>query len=1279
MSTGEGRGTLFASFIPRYLARLLETTGPEDLANRPLPKSAALLFCDISGFTPLSEALGRHGKAGTEELTIHLNAYFQALLDVVEGWGGDTVKFGGDAVTVLFEKGEREELAGALRRACACGLDILSTLGASRQAKTPWGIFDLRLKIGASAGPLLAGVLGDPELQMEHILAGTALDRMAEAEHHASPGDLVVDAALQFLAGAGLVLEPEGEGFARVKGLTGSAGRPPHGDIPRPEAERVRPFLLPSVYGQLEAGSEALLSDHRPVVTVFAAFTGLDYADPKSLHRLDAYFRRVAALLRGYGGSFNRMDMGDKGSKFLCFFGAPESYENNEERAVAFALALRALEDEMPWLGCQRVGISAGTAYCGLMGSAERREYTVMGDAVNVAARLMGAAGEVGILVTKAVREATRARVRYGPFRRLTLKGKSAPLNASAPLSQIRRRVPRSVQSHLGFMGRVAERESLSRAFKRAGLGRPSPRVVVGEAGLGKTALLEACLAQWREKGARVAMGQCPAAGAEPYQGWAEIFRHLLTPGREGRDAMLRLWEALLPDQTEFIPLGLRLIGYAVPLSAAAQTLEPKEREEKLADLLARTLRALAVDHPVVVALDDLHAADEGTRALLEELPRRTRGARVLYLAASRPGAPLPPGAVTVELRGLPEAEAEALALAASGARRHPADLQRFLYHRSGGSPLFLLELVRDLKERQTLKVDREGRARWDADAAETLPGSVEGLLLARIDRLPLVTRNVLKVSACLGMAFDLDLLHGVFLPRMAPSELERQLVALKEIGVHPGDAGRNFAFAHATLRETAYGSVLLANRKAIHLRAGERLEARDAEGESPGLLAHHFGHAEAWDRALPYALKAARSAMDRYAYKQALVHFEEATKWAGKAGLALPLEELLAMAEMAVQTGSHETGLSLISRVFGFDGAPKASRLEAMFLKVRLYHDSGAYGTAVLAAQALVMEAGASPLLRTKTMAFWAADLFHLGRLQDAEEILRDACALAGSEGLDPHELNLVILRGAILFQRGDYAGALDACGSSQVWAEIHSNYPVAVRAHISISNALREEGRAEESAEHARKALKLASLVGSQINVMGSATALACALNSVHRTDEAIEVLEEHRPMLDTAKLPYAACAYLNQLGVSYYFKGEYAKALRSYRKCRTVAKCIANQQWMAHSTYNIADGLNTMGLKVRAVRDYLQALRRFEATRDIPYIVQATNDLMALYLELGDKKEEGSAARSFRETLKRMGATGVHHEVERPLMLQRGRRPVGRPPRALVRSPGGFLSSR
>jgi adenylate cyclase len=373
--------------------------------GEPLPERAegAALFADISGFTPLTEALALElgPRRGAEELTVHLNQVYDALIAELERYGGSVIGFSGDAITCWLDGDDG-------RRATAAALAMQGAMQQFHQVRTHSGrVVSLGMKAAVATGPVRRFVVGDPKYCLVDTMAGTTLERMAAGEHHAERGDVVVDDVTaanlgDALAIAGWRVEAEtGRRFAAVSGLELAV---PESPWPELGAEALRgetasSWVLPPVYERLNAGLGEFLAELRPACALFCRFTGIDYdRDPEAPQKLDRFIREVERILARFDGSLIQLTIGEKGSYFYAAFGAPIAHEDDAERACAAALALLELATTLPDIDPLQVGVTTGRMRTGAYGSRTRRTYGVLGDAVNRggrrALRLGTAAGD---------------------------------------------------------------------------------------------------------------------------------------------------------------------------------------------------------------------------------------------------------------------------------------------------------------------------------------------------------------------------------------------------------------------------------------------------------------------------------------------------------------------------------------------------------------------------------------------------------------------------------------------------------------------------------------------------------------------------------------------------------------------------------------------------------------------------------------------------------------------------------------------------------------------
>lgn len=919
------------SFIPAHTAHDLAAAAG-DLIGRERRLHAVTLFADVSGFTAISEALGRAGKSGTEELTRILNSYFEPMIALIEVYGGIVGKFGGDAMTVLFPylpddpdarfPGEAEALrpllhnadaarmTSAARRAVCCALAMQRDMTRYAAIRTSAGPFALAMKAGLAAGAVYAVNVGDASVggRVEFVIAGEAIDACSDAEHHAERGEVVVqDALLPLLNGLAQVAAREG--FTVVSGdLPDAAPAPLPAPPPLSEAalDDVARFIPPTVAGRLAAGREEFIDEHRRVTVLFMRFANFDYAgDPQVGARLGAYLGQVTRIVARYGGLLNKVDMGDKGSKAIIVFGAPVAYEDDAQRALRCALALSALPG-MP----VSLGINSGLVYCGRVGSRARREYTVMGDAVNLSARLMQYAQPGQIIVSAATQQAAPG-FGWQALPAITVKGKTEPitiyaLHSAPPAVGMGSGGLREPVYKLPMVGRAAELGMIEDKLTLAQGGSGQIVGVVAEAGMGKSRLVAEAIRSARARGMRVYGGAAQSYNADlPYVVWMTIWRDLFSlDAAQPPDAQIAALEAALsaidPALRVRLPLVGPVVGLTIPDNAMTRVLEAGLRAELLHALLLICLAHASAPSdasaPLLIVLEDCHWIDPASRALTEYLGRNLARLPVLLLMAYRPPVeehldrdfafmlPAMRFGHFTELRlGRFSADEAAvlvmLKLAQTIGQRGPLPpsvLERVL-ERAEGNPFYIDELVNLMHD--------QGVDPHDDDALErmALPDSLQSLILSRIDRLTENEQIILKVASVIGRVFRASWIPGSYPEAGATPEVFIRLGRLSDLELTPLDRPEpelEYLFKHVLTQEVAYESMAYATRASLHERVGLFIEGRyaDALDDYVHLLAFHFGRTADTERQRRYFRLAGDAARRAYANQAAVRYYTALT-----------------------------------------------------------------------------------------------------------------------------------------------------------------------------------------------------------------------------------------------------------------------------------------------------------------------------------------------------------------------------------------------------------------
>ncbi|MBU1879683.1 MAG: AAA family ATPase, partial [Chloroflexi bacterium] len=566
------------TYVPRCLADQV-TAHPTPGQPRGQFLDGTVLFADISGFTSMSEKLGQRGPAGTEELTAIVNDYFDEMLRIIAQSDGDLLKFAGDAMLVYFPaftRGDETEADWAIRAA----LRMRRAMPRFQAIATSQGTFPLRMKVGLASGRFLAAQVGTAE-RMEFIVVGPAIQSVMAAEGAAASGQVVMDDATRQRAHANTRWQPLDNGrsaldtdqpFALDDFEIAAPSRRRAVFLPGRKApvllrqiaqeldrlEALAPYLAPELLFKLVAGGKQrrVESEYRATTVLFGNVIGPErFFDVLSDHEdgapvlaavLDQHFTPVQQIIANHGGIISRIDPYGAGSKLLVLLGAPVAHEDDPQRAVAAALAVREqmtdintaahyalarhgvdLPPDEPVFQ-QRMGITLGTTFAGEAGTQSRREYTVMGDEVNLAARLMSASSYGQILLSRRVQERGGPRFLLHALPPIRVKGKSQPIPIYEALGR-RRVTPAELLPPAPLCGREPEMAVAAAALQDARTGQGRVLILAGDAGVGKTRLAceiatrattEGLVVLW---GAALGYGQAP-----PYDLWREILADLL-------------------------------------------------------------------------------------------------------------------------------------------------------------------------------------------------------------------------------------------------------------------------------------------------------------------------------------------------------------------------------------------------------------------------------------------------------------------------------------------------------------------------------------------------------------------------------------------------------------------------------------------------------------------------------------------------------------------------------------------------------------------------------
>jgi len=723
--------------------------------------------------------------------------------------------------------------------------------------------------------------------------------------------------------------------------------------------------LAPLLRRARELDQDGHLADagERKHVTVMFAdvsgFTKLSEAeDPEEIRNLlNACFARMADVVARYGGYIDKFI----GDELMVLFGAPRSIEDHASRALHAALAMRealaAFAQQHSQLLARDLdmhfGINSGVVIAGAMGVDARREYTVMGDAVNVAARLAAHAEAGEILVGADTRRLIGDGFVFDDPVRIELEGRSEAVEVQHLLSG--RADARGARDDLAagvpMVGRDWELHALRDILGEVIAQRRARSVTIaGNAGIGKTRMLREFRA-WVESahpGTAFLLGEAlPHMTMTPYFLVASSIRNALGV-REGEsvgDIRARLRNVLVGagiDESEPLDAIQAMLGIEAQ-GGGLENLPPQDRKDRIFAASRDIILALAKAAPVVLAFEDLHWADELSNELIDYLVSGLAASPVLVLMSTRPIVDEESIARQIDLRlprnthtrlALPELDAESsealVRRLAPGIERWPRAVEAIVM-RGQGNPFFVESILGVLVDRGVLVSGPDGVALSDPSAAADVPETVWDVLADRIDRLPPDEKRVVQMSAIVGRLFWEDLVRNLaHLPVHKHLQALNQRDFVDRVGRAAFSEDWEWAFKHVLVQEVAYSSLLRETRRAGHRAAAEWLEERvgDRRPEFATLLAYHYRRAEVWSKTAEFAEAAGDRAVSLFAhreakdaYLQALEALDrlptdpdvqqrrvDATLKLARAAVYSPTEEVLAALERA-KAITEETG----------------------------------------------------------------------------------------------------------------------------------------------------------------------------------------------------------------------------------------------------------------------------------------------------------------------------------------------------------------------------------
>lgn len=901
---------LMTQYIPFRLVRSIGEM-PCCFFERKLEQlGGVVVYFDIVGFTPI---VANHVNAGQDIgiLSEIFRRYYSIVIETIKIMGGSVFQFAGDSILVCFERLYGESETDNWNRALSAMQLSLVRSEAFNSENSGANGFVLEPKIGIGYGSFYQILLGDRTRFITPVIAGDAVDEAVRSENACHGREIVIGkGARDFAQSIGMgdcfterngfwVLEALPEGFADGVERPSFCDEQLLFENPR-YYNRINAFINPMIQHQIKTHFQGFLGEYREITCVMVRFEGkfIKTSDEFNLvegyNNLNAVYELMQDKATRFGGFCTKPDLSDKGTVIPVLFGAPTALENKERNAMLFVEELLRVRDDRPFIESITVGVATGDVYCGEFGGYTRKDYSVVGSAINFAARLMMMPENNVAYLDEATRKKTESLCDSDPTKKIFLKGFAAEQSVYRYVGP--RKEKKAEKRRIGMVGREDELESLKRAY-RAMLGKyVSFCPIIGDAGMGKSYLVENFLA-W----ASAETGELSILSGSCYQyeettlffPWRSVIKSITgiydSMSREEILAHISgLFREILPDvESIWIPYFLNMLGFDFGEDESMKEIDVGIKQERFFAFVYKLLIKYAQKDPVVLVIEDIHWSDAVSLRMLEYIMNGTGEARLMVIPVSRESDAILSffrnhSSQVVSLKQLKVPAAKKLASLLLNMDREEDALLDKIVSTSDCNPFFIENIAQNMIENGVLVEGRDGKFFLSKDIKSiNIPSSIQNIILSRLNSLLFEEQVVFKTASVIGRTFLSDILRA-----MVPEGITEYIFenALENFETHnlilrEDERRAAYYFKHITIRDVVYNTILESTRKELNMMLLSYLENRysDSINSVVERLEYHAGEAETWPKVYRYAMLSAVKSEKQFSNLDAIVHYMNA------------------------------------------------------------------------------------------------------------------------------------------------------------------------------------------------------------------------------------------------------------------------------------------------------------------------------------------------------------------------------------------------------------------
>lgn len=1001
--------------------------------------------------------------------------------------------------------------------------------------------------------------------------------------------------------------------------------------------------------------------EERRLLTILFAdlsgFTALSAKlDPEEVKDVASIcFEHLNQAIVREGGTIHKYE----GDLVIALFGFPSAHEDDPERAIRASLKIMTLVpqiNETISAKLQRktdlslhVGVNSGIVYIGEVGSKDKREYTVMGDVVNLASRLKDIAKRGEIAVSDPVFRASSYLFEYEACPPVSVKGIDEPVRAFKPLRPKAKPEPkRGVQGiHSPLVGRDKEFELLKQAVEKLGGGQGGAVFILGDAGLGKSRLLlelKKLIVDCRMPITTLEGFCLSQAEIVAYSPFLQILENIFEITEQDasttvQDKLVDRMKNIMPDAwEEVVPyIGyLFSIRFADQLDEKVKYLGPKDLRVQIFSSVKRLLTAISRDRPLLVVIEDYHWIDKESLELLEfifaqpdtavEEPEplpllfvglsRIDKEKECYRVKERLKKKLDGDFTEICLRPLDKEKSSQLLHNLLSIAGLPENFKTRIMAKAEGNPFYVEEIIRSLIDNRVI-VYGDGVWRLGAKVSDlsaiTIPDTVQAVIASRLDRLDPDLRNVLQIAAVIGRSFYVPVLEE--LCGLESMILTVHLATLEDhefITEHRRTPEPEYTFRHPLLQEVVYGRLLKTKRKKLHRSIGEVIEKlyQRRLDEFTELLAYQFANSDNADKAIEWLARAGERAKNRYANDEAIRYFERVISFIGSEQSASTRSGAQGPDRLCMM---HES----LGDIFGLKGeyVLALQHYEAM--------DNACKDNELIQSRS-----------RRKTAEIFQKQSSHEKALKALDEVEKMHTSDSDVAILERAEVHL--LRSWVYVSTGkteeavrEVEAGLKLIDELETRKEVDRNVLNQLRAKgfNSLGLIMYHKGENDKAIEIYQKFMKISEETRNKRSIAIATHNLGLAYSAQGERDQALEILQKSLKAFEEIGDKSGVGSNLSGIGNIYHMRGEYGKAIELYQKFLKISEEIGYQRGVSITIFNLASLYKEKGEYDKAIKLSQKKIKMSEESGDLHGAGLAACNLGELYLIMGEptKAEE------------------------------------------------------